>query len=142
MSHAKLCRYCRRDLKGGGTVDHVVPKWVIRLFLRQIGGTPHWHVRNRVTACGSCNRRKGSMPAAVFLAIHLEQSHVLKAARSRWDRIAAEMATVEKRDADAHPLAVLIVEEYSRRIPDHFPVKRVTIGDVVGPAMVEFVRGR
>lgn len=140
---AKLCRYCRKELKGGGTVDHVVPKWVMRLgyWRKFAGGHPNlWHQRNRVSACHPCNRRKGSMPAAIFVRVRLEGAAVIKPTRSYWDHIAATMALVSKSAALEHPLAEGIITAFSEPIPLHFPTARVTIGATVVSG-ADYVRG-
>ncbi|MBA3313521.1 MAG: HNH endonuclease [Planctomycetaceae bacterium] len=52
------CAYCDRDLKGGGTLDHVIP------LSRGGRTTPD----NTVLACGSCNSRKGDRTPAEWAA--------------------------------------------------------------------------
>jgi hypothetical protein len=91
---ASACFYCkgsfaRHDL----TRDHVVPKWVLRLF-------PEFtepRGRNYVTACGTCNRSKGSMPAAEFIRIRKIPGEAKKA-RKRWDAIVRTLEVVGHTD--------------------------------------------
>jgi hypothetical protein len=118
----KRCRYCRVEFTDAGaapTWDHQVPKWVLRLF-PQVHLGRHFFVANRVTACNHCNRRKGSMPAAVFVSLIGQPGNIVKAERSKWDRLSEEFARLHYEEANAHPLAEMIVAEFRRPLPPHF----------------------
>lgn len=146
--YARHCRYCRGDfatLKSGPTIDHVIPKWVMRLFTHKPFAKPRrgFHARNQVTACHACNRRKGSMPVVAFLAIRLEKPAVVKAERTRWDRIAAELKQTQRQDLSAHPLAEMVIAEFLKPIPEHFVTGTRAIGvSYPAEAPVDFVRGK
>jgi hypothetical protein len=114
----------------------MVPKWVLRLF-PQVQHGPQFNrsrflIANRVAACNHCNRRKGSMPAVVFVSLLGQAGNIIKAERTKWDRIAAEFARLHYEEANAHPLAEMIVAEFRRPLPPHF---------VTGPQKVEIRAG-
>lgn len=117
-SHAKRCRYCRVPCDKP-TWDHGVPKWVLRLF-PQVQRTRKFILINRVTACARCNQRKGSMPVAIFVGLLAQPPKIIKGERTRWDQIAAKFAKLHYEEANAHPLAEMIVTEFRRPIPPRF----------------------
>lgn len=150
--YAKHCRYCRRELttEKGATIDHVIPRWVMRLFTHKPFAKPRkgFHQRNRVTACHGCNRRKGSMPVTIFLSLRLDNTGLLKKERSRWDRISNELQKFARDSLGGrlaipdHPLAPMVLAEFLKPIPEHFvtgtrPIS-VKYAEGQGP---DFVRG-
>lgn len=142
MSHARRCRYCRRELADGTpTFDHVIPKWALKLLpFKNHRARVKCYEANRVTACRPCNRRKGSMPVAIFLTIHLEPAHVIKAERSRWDKIAAGFSVLSG-SAHLDPLFDMVVAEFLKPIPAHFPTREVKLEPSASAQAVDWVRG-
>lgn len=146
--YAKHCRYCRGDfakIQSGPTIDHVIPKWVMRLFTHRPFANPRkgFHLRNQVTACHGCNRRKGSMPVVVFLAVRLEKPAVVKAERRKWDGISRQLNEAGRAGALAHPLAEMVIAEFLKPIPPHFVTgtRSIEVKYADQPA-VDFVRGQ
>lgn len=128
MKYHKRCRYCRKELETGQTIDHVVPRWVTRLMT---GNTPLFHIQNRVTSCHPCNRRKGSMPAAVFASLMAQPGNIIKLERTKWDTIAAGYAAMSRKEARRRPELVALIAEFLKPIPPHFATgeKRVELRD-------------
>ena len=126
-SHAKRCRYCRVPLRLGvaSTVDHVVPKWVLRYYSERFKRNARDRLANLVTACLACNHGKGAMPAPLFVEIRLDQPR-LEFERNRWSWIAAEV-----RRGGRRAYLDLVYAEFGRPIPPHFPVgdKKIEIRD-------------
>ena len=83
------------------------------------------------------------MPAAIFVSIRLEPPRVIKAERSKWDRIAALFAQMHYEEANVHPLAEFIVQEFTRPLPEHFPIgdKAVTLAPAGDTPATDWVKG-
>ena len=58
LRDGKQCQYCgsTEDL----TIDHVIPR---------CRGGERWDANNCVTACRTCNQRKGSMDLSEFMSL-------------------------------------------------------------------------
>lgn len=140
----RYCRYCRKELVArSGTIDHVIPRWAIRAFPFDLvrGDYVRFMNGNKVTACWSCNRRKGSMPAAQYVLLVLQPGRVVKKALAHWDQLAAEFSKLDCESARLHPRAPLVVEAFRRPIPPHFATRPVEIAPT-GRRMVDYVTGR
>lgn len=141
MALARLCRYCRIEVKDRGTYDHVIPKWAIRAFPFDLNRGRGFHLKNRVTACHSCNRRKGSMPASRYAELVLAPGNVVKVERSMWDMLAAEFSRLDCEAAKEHPKAEMVVKAFLRPVPPHFATRPVEVAPT-GRRMVDYVSGR
>lgn len=124
-SHAKRCRYCRVPLLPGvkPTMDHVVPKWVLRYYSERFKRNTRYRSANLVTACITCNNGKGPMPAAIFVKVRLHPV-ALERERVRWGIVAAQV-----RRGDRWTHQDLVYAEFGRPIPPHFATgqKRIEI---------------
>lgn len=142
---AKLCRYCRVEVGAGGTIDHVVPKWVARLLggdLPVLKSTA-----NRVTACNPCNKLKGPMPVQVFLQYRFDHRE-LKQHRNYWTTIAGRVTSgsaqyIPGSRRAGHPIRETILKAFNHPIPEHFVTgtRPISVKYADGPAP-DFVRGQ
>ena len=116
--HARRCRYCREPVGPlrPATVDHYVPKWVLRAYRDKFAKPRNRFGGKWVTACRPCNFQKGLMPAAAFVRARLNPV-ALKLEYERWSRICV---LVGQGQVEEH--RALIYAEFSRPLPEHFPI--------------------
>ena len=141
--HAEVCRYCDKAVEESArTIDHVVPRWALRLF--PDSALP-WVRPAKVTACFTCNHAKGPMPAAVYWELRQQKSPNIKGMRLKWEKIVL-MTKPKSRVFDLRAVMAMrgeIVREFSRPIPA--PPKAalaVEIRQVAAWDAIDFVRGR
>jgi hypothetical protein len=88
-----ICAYCERefDSRFDVTIDHVVPKWVMRA-LPDVRDHVQASKSNRAKTCAGCNGLKGSMPLSTFLQFR-HDPRKLRAYRLHWDHMATMAST-------------------------------------------------
>lgn len=84
---SNLCIWCGQlPPRNKTTTEHFIPRWVLRAF-----STPFPPDHNCLTACLSCNNKRGAMPPALFASVRKAHSDTgaLAKAHTYWSGVAS-----------------------------------------------------